>query len=154
MKGIGGKPLESSSLCTGSVPLLEMCCCMRAGQSPSADDGCGNRVGLREGFSSQHCVCVCKWGAVQVPAPRRRMFKKTICTSSSPRTVQEGVRICSLICFLLCVFGKGNTLLWCLLSRCAGICIYEGRGGMCSIRLSEPLLKLRPRKDLVEVFFA
>ncbi|XP_059963741.1 DNA-dependent metalloprotease SPRTN isoform X2 [Mesoplodon densirostris] len=32
----------------------------------------------------------------------------------------------------------------------AGICTYEGRGGMCSIRLSEPLLKLRPRKDLVE----
>ncbi|KAM5235031.1 DNA-dependent metalloprotease SPRTN [Ctenodactylus gundi] len=32
----------------------------------------------------------------------------------------------------------------------AGICCYEGHGGMCSIRLSEPLLKLRPRKDLVE----
>ncbi|KAF4521217.1 hypothetical protein B566_EDAN005428 [Ephemera danica] len=26
----------------------------------------------------------------------------------------------------------------------------EGRGGLCSIRLSLPLLKLRPRKDLVE----
>lgn len=36
-------------------------------------------------------------------------------------------------------------------SRCAGVCSYEGRGGLCSIRLSEPLLKLRPRKDLVEV---
>nr|XP_020032224.1 sprT-like domain-containing protein Spartan isoform X1 [Castor canadensis] len=36
------------------------------------------------------------------------------------------------------------------MTLCAGICIYEGRGGMCSIRLSEPLLKLRPRKDLVE----
>lgn len=35
---------------------------------------------------------------------------------------------------------------------CAGVCRYEGKGGMCSIRLSEPLLKLRPRKDLVEVF--
>lgn len=35
--------------------------------------------------------------------------------------------------------------------RCAGVCSYEGRGGLCSIRLSEPLLKLRPRKDLVEV---
>lgn len=34
---------------------------------------------------------------------------------------------------------------------CAGVCSYEGRGGLCSIRLSEPLLKLRPRKDLVEV---
>ena len=34
--------------------------------------------------------------------------------------------------------------------RCAGICSYEGRGGLCSIRLSEPLLKLRPRKDLVQ----
>ena len=35
---------------------------------------------------------------------------------------------------------------------CAGVCRYEGKGGMCSIRLSEPLLKLRPRRDLVEVF--
>ncbi|XP_013187204.1 DNA-dependent metalloprotease dvc-1 [Amyelois transitella] len=33
---------------------------------------------------------------------------------------------------------------------CAGICSYEGRGGLCDIALSEPLLKLRPRKDLVE----
>ncbi|NXA58158.1 SPRTN protein, partial [Mohoua ochrocephala] len=32
----------------------------------------------------------------------------------------------------------------------AGICSYHGRSGLCSIRLSEPLLKLRPRKDLVE----
>uniref|UniRef100_A0A5F5PNG7 DNA-dependent metalloprotease SPRTN n=2 Tax=Equus TaxID=9789 RepID=A0A5F5PNG7_HORSE len=38
------------------------------------------------------------------------------------------------------------------MTMCAGICSYEGRGGMCSIRLSEPLLKLRPRKDLVEVY--
>ncbi|XP_042325090.1 LOW QUALITY PROTEIN: DNA-dependent metalloprotease SPRTN [Sceloporus undulatus] len=36
------------------------------------------------------------------------------------------------------------------MTLCAGMCCYEGRGGMCSIRLSEPLLKLRPRKDLVE----
>ena len=35
-------------------------------------------------------------------------------------------------------------------SSCAGVCSYEGRGGLCSIRLSVPLLKLRPRKDLVE----
>ena len=34
--------------------------------------------------------------------------------------------------------------------RCAGLCCYEGRGGLCSIRLSAPLLKLRPRKDLVQ----
>ncbi|KAI8422820.1 hypothetical protein MSG28_006565 [Choristoneura fumiferana] len=33
---------------------------------------------------------------------------------------------------------------------CAGVCSYEGRGGLCDIALSEPLLKLRPRKDLVE----
>ncbi|CAA98538.1 DNA-dependent metalloprotease dvc-1 [Caenorhabditis elegans] len=36
---------------------------------------------------------------------------------------------------------------------CAGICSYEirgGRGGLCSIRLSKPLLTLRPRSDLVE----
>lgn len=38
-----------------------------------------------------------------------------------------------------------------LFCSCAGVCSYEGRGGLCSIRLSEPLLKLRPRKDLVEV---
>lgn len=42
-------------------------------------------------------------------------------------------------------------LLDCLPSRsCAGVCSYEGRGGLCSVRLSVPLLKLRPRKDLVE----
>lgn len=40
------------------------------------------------------------------------------------------------------------------MTMCAGLCSYEGKGGMCSIRLSVPLLKLRPRKDLVEVFFA
>lgn len=37
-----------------------------------------------------------------------------------------------------------------LFYRCAGLCVYEGRGGLCSVRLSLPLLKLRPRKDLVE----
>ncbi|XP_018568711.1 sprT-like domain-containing protein Spartan [Anoplophora glabripennis] len=36
------------------------------------------------------------------------------------------------------------------MTSCAGICSYQGRGGLCSITLSEPLLKLRPRKDLVE----
>ncbi|KAL8622831.1 hypothetical protein ACOMHN_026952 [Nucella lapillus] len=36
------------------------------------------------------------------------------------------------------------------MTLCAGVCHYEGRGGLCSIRLSVPLLKLRPRKDLVE----
>lgn len=36
------------------------------------------------------------------------------------------------------------------MTTCAGICSYQGRGGLCSITLSEPLLKLRPRKDLVE----
>ncbi|CAG9785842.1 unnamed protein product [Diatraea saccharalis] len=33
---------------------------------------------------------------------------------------------------------------------CAGVCSYEGRGGLCDIALSEPLLKLRPRKDLIQ----
>ncbi|TRY81311.1 hypothetical protein DNTS_005239 [Danionella cerebrum] len=37
------------------------------------------------------------------------------------------------------------------MTLCAGVCSYEGRGGLCSIRLSEPLLKLRPRRDLVQV---
>lgn len=36
------------------------------------------------------------------------------------------------------------------MKRCAGICSYQGRAGLCSITLSEPLLKLRPRKDLIE----
>ena len=36
------------------------------------------------------------------------------------------------------------------MTSCAGVCSYQGRGGLCSVRLSLPLLKLRPRKDLVE----
>lgn len=36
------------------------------------------------------------------------------------------------------------------MTLCAGLCSYEGHGGLCSVRLSEPLLKLRPRRDLVE----
>ncbi|KAF6775570.1 hypothetical protein AHF37_04975 [Paragonimus kellicotti] len=36
------------------------------------------------------------------------------------------------------------------MTLCAGLCCYEGHGGLCSIRLSEPLLKLRPRRDLIE----
>uniref|UniRef100_A0A5F8GTK5 SprT-like domain-containing protein n=1 Tax=Monodelphis domestica TaxID=13616 RepID=A0A5F8GTK5_MONDO len=38
------------------------------------------------------------------------------------------------------------------MTLCAGVCRYEGKGGMCSICLSEPLLKLRPRKDLIEIY--
>lgn len=33
---------------------------------------------------------------------------------------------------------------------CAGVCTYHPRGRFCHITLSEPLLKLRPRKDLIE----
>ena len=36
------------------------------------------------------------------------------------------------------------------MTLCAGVCSYQYRSGFCSIRLSVPLLKLRPRKDLVE----
>ncbi|CAF0850824.1 unnamed protein product, partial [Didymodactylos carnosus] len=36
------------------------------------------------------------------------------------------------------------------MTSCAGICYYERRGHHCRIALSEPLLKLRPRKDLVQ----
>lgn len=36
------------------------------------------------------------------------------------------------------------------MTTCAGVCSYSAQGGMCKITLSEPLLKLRPRKDLVE----
>jgi len=35
------------------------------------------------------------------------------------------------------------------MTMCAGICRYEGRGGLCSVSLSEPLLKFRPKEDLV-----
>lgn len=35
------------------------------------------------------------------------------------------------------------------MTLCAGVCSWEGRGGLCSIRLSKPLLSLRPRSDLV-----
>ncbi|XP_037526984.1 DNA-dependent metalloprotease SPRTN isoform X3 [Rhipicephalus sanguineus] len=50
-------------------------------------------------------------------------------------------------------FGKlsGVEVRWSpRMTLCAGLCCYEGKGGLCSVRLSEPLLKLRPRKDLVE----
>ncbi|TRY62923.1 hypothetical protein TCAL_05138, partial [Tigriopus californicus] len=36
------------------------------------------------------------------------------------------------------------------MTLCAGLCSYQRRARYCSIRLSVPLLKLRPRKDLVE----
>ncbi|OQV19726.1 SprT-like domain-containing protein Spartan [Hypsibius exemplaris] len=36
------------------------------------------------------------------------------------------------------------------MTSCAGICRYQSRAGYCSIGLSFPLLKFRPRKDLVE----
>lgn len=36
------------------------------------------------------------------------------------------------------------------MTLCAGMCVYEGKGGLCSVRLSEALLKFRPRSDLVE----
>jgi hypothetical protein len=43
-----------------------------------------------------------------------------------------------------------NLLSLSLFYSCAGICIYESNGNFCRIALSEPLLKLRPRKDLVQ----
>ncbi|CAH8482774.1 unnamed protein product [Heterobilharzia americana] len=36
------------------------------------------------------------------------------------------------------------------MTLCAGVCRFQGRQGTCCISLSEPLLKFRPRKDLVE----
>ncbi|KAH8852407.1 SprT-like domain-containing protein Spartan [Schistosoma japonicum] len=36
------------------------------------------------------------------------------------------------------------------MTLCAGVCKFQRRHGICSISLSEPLLKFRPRKDLVE----
>uniref|UniRef100_A0A224Z979 Protein with SprT-like domain at the N terminus n=1 Tax=Rhipicephalus zambeziensis TaxID=60191 RepID=A0A224Z979_9ACAR len=62
--------------------------------------------------------------------------------------------IASLLSLMrLFFFGKlnGVEVRWSpRMTLCAGLCCYEGRGGLCSVRLSEPLLKLRPRKDLVE----
>ncbi|EDV21783.1 uncharacterized protein TRIADDRAFT_30208 [Trichoplax adhaerens] len=36
------------------------------------------------------------------------------------------------------------------MTLCAGLCIYQKKAGYCSIRLSQPLLKFRPRRDLVQ----
>jgi predicted SprT family Zn-dependent metalloprotease len=36
------------------------------------------------------------------------------------------------------------------MTQCAGLCSFQPRSGYCSIRLSVPLLKLRPRKDFIE----
>ncbi|KAI1727869.1 sprT-like family domain-containing protein [Ditylenchus destructor] len=36
------------------------------------------------------------------------------------------------------------------MTSCAGVCHFSTRTGLCAIRLSEPLLKLRPRSDLIE----
>ncbi|KAI6190163.1 SprT-like domain-containing protein [Aphelenchoides bicaudatus] len=36
------------------------------------------------------------------------------------------------------------------LKSCAGVCQYRPITGLCTIRMSEPLLKLRPRRDFVE----
>ncbi|CAG0919113.1 unnamed protein product [Notodromas monacha] len=36
------------------------------------------------------------------------------------------------------------------MTLCAGLCYYQRRAKYCSIRLSKPLLQLRPRKDFIE----
>lgn len=36
------------------------------------------------------------------------------------------------------------------MTLCAGLCCYEGFGGLCCIKLSEPLLKYRPRADMID----
>ncbi|XP_044742625.1 DNA-dependent metalloprotease dvc-1-like [Chrysoperla carnea] len=36
------------------------------------------------------------------------------------------------------------------MTSCAGTCTFKRRIGECTVRLSEPLLKLRPRKDLIQ----
>lgn len=35
------------------------------------------------------------------------------------------------------------------MTLCAGLCKYERRGGLCQIKLSEPLLKFRPVSDMI-----
>ena len=65
---------------------------------------------------------------------------------------------CPDIYVLFCEFNEsyfwsklaGVELSWSQkMTLCAGMCYYEGYQGLCSIRLSEPLLKFRPRSDLV-----
>ena len=56
-------------------------------------------------------------------------------------------RVCRSLCF-----REGSRRFLCVAigcGRCAGLCCYEGAGGLCTIKLSEPLLKFRPRSDLV-----
>ena len=36
------------------------------------------------------------------------------------------------------------------MTLCAGLCCYEGHGGLCSIKLSSPLLKYRSTKEMIE----
>lgn len=36
------------------------------------------------------------------------------------------------------------------MTRCAGLCCYQRRSKWCRIKLSEPLLKFRPRSDLID----
>jgi hypothetical protein len=36
-----------------------------------------------------------------------------------------------------------------LIFSCAGLCCYEG-GGYCVIKMSEPILKFRTKKDLID----
>jgi hypothetical protein len=36
----------------------------------------------------------------------------------------------------------------------AGLCSFQQKSGFCSIKLSEPLLKLRPRSDIIETVIA
>jgi len=36
------------------------------------------------------------------------------------------------------------------MTLCAGLCCYEGRGGLCSIKLSQPLLQYRSTKETIE----
>lgn len=50
------------------------------------------------------------------------------------------------LCFTSCVRNISAHLHW---IRCAGLCCFERLGGHCSIKLSEPLLKFRPRSDLI-----
>ncbi|KAH9089743.1 hypothetical protein LEN26_019102 [Aphanomyces euteiches] len=40
------------------------------------------------------------------------------------------------------------------MTLCAGLCTFQPASGFCSIRLSEPLLRLRPRRDLVNTLLA
>lgn len=77
------------------------------------------------------------WLFRQFFKPKNRQFSD----EGSCNTFTEIVNYCQHFPFEILFFS---------IFRCAGICRYQSRAGYCTVSLSQPLLKFRPRKDLVE----